>query len=166
MITITNFKISDYEAVLTMVSDFQDYIAGIDEGKIVKSFDSRADARKYLDQLIDDVEKMEGAFFVARIDDKIVGFVQGIIDRHKDEVLYNLSHKAGDHGWIGELYVSPHFRNKGVGRELIGAMTDYFKKNGCTSVRLHVLAHNKNAIATYEKIGFAMRNHEMRMEID
>jgi ribosomal protein S18 acetylase RimI-like enzyme len=159
---ITKYTESDYEEVLDLVIEFQDYLAGIDTKKQVKAFDSRDDAKKYLDQLIRDTLEREGAFFLAKSDNEVIGFIQGIVDRNTDNVLYTLTHHhPGAHGWIGEVYVKPSHRGSGISRQLVDKITEHFKSNNCVSVRLLVMADNALARAAYAHLGFDERDLEL-----
>jgi len=141
--------------------DFQNYIASIDSKMIAKPFDNSADCQKYIQQLIKDAKEREGVLFVALNGNTIIGFIQGVIDRHKEDVIYTLSHRAGDHGWIGELYVNAMYRGQGIAKQLVEKISAYFKERGCDNVRLNAMAENKTALIAYKKMGFELRNVEL-----
>jgi ribosomal protein S18 acetylase RimI-like enzyme len=163
---ITKYTESDYEQTLELIIEFQDYLAEIDTKKQVKAFDSRDDAKKYLDQLIRDTVEREGAFYLAKQDDEIVGFIQGIIDRNQDNVLYTLTHhNPGAYGWIGVLYIKPNHRGSGISRQLVDKITTHFKSNNCISVRLLVMADNALARSAYTHLGFAERDLELSKDL-
>lgn len=162
-IKIRKFSDSDYNKIVCLVDDFQNYIVSIDQKKIVKPFDSKEDCKKYLDQLIDDTAKKKGAFYIAESQGEIVGFIQGIIDDNED-TLYSLSHKSGAHGWIGEVYVDSSYRGQGIARLLIDKIILYFKEMNCSGVRLSIMANNENAHNVYSKIGFYERGIEMAID--
>jgi ribosomal protein S18 acetylase RimI-like enzyme len=163
--TIRAYEPVDADRVLDLIIEFQEYLAQIDARQYYTPFSNREDAVKYLEQSVKDVEEREGAFYIAEIEGDIVGFTQGIIDRHKDDPLYVLGHKSGDLGWIGELFVKPVHRGQGIANKLVEAMTEYFKSRGCINIRLKVASDNKLAQQVYEKMGFKPRCHELMKEI-
>ena len=162
---IRDFRDNDFEHLTSLVNDFENYLVDVDAKQIRKPFDSLADCKKYVSQLIADRDEREGAFLVAEENGKIVGFVQGIIDRNDSDLLYTLTHKRGIHGWIGLLFVSLEFRSKGIAKALIDGIILYFKQRDCTEVNLHVSADNMLARAVYSKYGFAERDLEMAIDL-
>lgn len=57
-------------------------------------------------------------------------------------------------GWISLLYLSPEFRHKGFGIQLLGRAYFFFEKLGRDKIRLHVAEDNVNAVKFYKKWGF------------
>jgi len=165
IIKIRPFNDNDLETVIHLVDDFQNYISATDKKSNCTPFQSQKEAEIYLRQLLDDVTRQEGRFFVAEDNDQIVGFIQGIIDRHTDDTLHLLSHKPGAHGWIGELYVRQEYRGQGIAKSLIDKIREHFSSNGCVSMRLSVLADNVTARQVYEKIGFETRDLELAIDL-
>lgn len=164
-INIRQFNQNDFDETIGLIIDFQNYIAAKDRKSNCTPFQSQKEAGAYLRQLLDDVARREGRFFVAEDNGQLVGFIQGIIDRHTDDTLYVLSHKPGAHGWIGELYVKQEYRGQGIAKKLISNLAKYFRENGCISMRLSVLADNELAIGVYEKIGFETRDLELAIDL-
>lgn len=56
-------------------------------------------------------------------------------------------------GYINLFYLTPTYRGKGVGINLVQFAEDYFKLNGVSEYHLSVSARNRKAIRFYEKIG-------------
>lgn len=160
-ITIREYQERDLEQIIKLMIDFQEYIVSIDNMGIAKQFDNESDCRKYVEELLKDSAEREGVFYVALDLDIIVGFVQGIIDRHTNDLIYSLSHRPGDHGWIGELYVDTEYRGRGVARQLVETISSFFNNKGCVNVRLNAMAENKSALKVHEKLGFIVRNVEL-----
>lgn len=52
-------------------------------------------------------------------------------------------------------WVSPAGRGRGVGDRLVGAVTQWARERGATTLRLAVMRDNAPAIALYERHGFA-----------
>ncbi len=68
-----------------------------------------------------------------------------------------LSGHDGRRGFIHHTAVHPHFRKRGLGRELVNAALSALKKEGISKVALVVFAHNENGNAFWEKMGFTKR---------
>jgi ribosomal protein S18 acetylase RimI-like enzyme len=165
-IIIRDYQDSDYEALLGLVIEFQNYIAATDSKKICKPYGSESDARSYVDQLIKDLRDRDGAAYIALDGEVVIGFIQGIIDRFKKkDLLYTLTHEPGDHGWIGELYVNPSYRGQGIAKKMVDKLANHFKENGCVKIRLSVMADNKLARSAYEKMGFEERDLELSRDL-
>ena len=79
-------------------------------------------------------------FFVATIQDRVVGTVMVGYDGHR--------------GWINYLAVAPNERRKGIGRELMGHAEASLRKLHCPKMNLQVRAGNQAVVAFYKAIGF------------
>jgi ribosomal protein S18 acetylase RimI-like enzyme len=55
---------------------------------------------------------------------------------------------------LDEFYLAPACRGRGLGREGVGFVREWAKKNGAAAVRLEVNHHNKRAKELYLKAGF------------
>jgi GNAT superfamily N-acetyltransferase len=58
---------------------------------------------------------------------------------------------------LDKLYVLQEHHGRGVGRELIDAVASAARERSCTTVILNVNKRNVNAIRSYERCGFAIR---------
>ena len=164
-IEIREYKQNDYDQLAVLTLYFQRYLVEIDRFKQRKYFEDQGQAEKYLDQSIKDVEEREGAIFLATLDDKIVGFVQGIVNRHENATMYHLSFKPETDGWIGELFVDPESRGQKVATKLIEAISQYFRSKNCHRIHLYVAADNHLARQVYEKLEFKEKEIELTKKL-
>ncbi len=79
-------------------------------------------------------------YIVAKIDNKVVGFVGTWI------VL--------DEAHITNIAIHPNYRKKGIGSKLLSEFLEYCKSQGCVAFTLEVRSGNKAAQALYEKHNF------------
>jgi len=102
------------------------------------------------------VEDNEGKIFVAKENDKIIGFIAGIIMKFEENDKYSyVIHKRGE---VTELMVTNSLQAKGIGSKLLETMENYFKSVGCEYIQIDVFGYNTNAIKFYDK-----HNYETRM---
>ncbi len=163
--SISRYNENDFEAIVGLISRFQDHVSSMDSLKELRPFTSKREAKTYVKQALKDISKMEGVLYVAKYQDQIVGFIQGVIQRHRGRILHNLSHRKSVDGWIGLLFVEPKYRGKGIGKALLGAIKSYFKKNKCKTIRLFVMKDNKLAVQIYQKLGFQIKDVEMVFKV-
>lgn len=163
--SISRYNENDFEAIVDLISRFQDYVSSVDSLKELRPFTSKKEAKAYAKQALKDASKMKGVLCVANYHDQIVGFVQGVIQRHHGRVLHNLSHKKSLDGWIGLLFVEPKYQGKGIGKALLEAIKSYFKENKCKTIRLFVMKDNKLAVHFYQKLGFKIKDVEMVLKV-
>jgi GNAT superfamily N-acetyltransferase len=70
---------------------------------------------------------------------------------------HNYSTFAGQRGlYLEDLYVSPAFRNHGVGKALLTRLSQIAQERHCARFEWTVLDWNENAIHFYQKIGAAI----------
>lgn len=79
-------------------------------------------------------------YFVAKCDDRVVGFVGTWI-------ILDESH-------ITNIAVHPNYRNQGIASKLLDELLTYCKSKGCIAYTLEVRAGNENAQKLYLKHGF------------
>lgn len=157
----------DSTALLELLKEFQDHLAAVDTEDEIRSFVSDVDASRYVDKMIDDVKEMNGKLLVLALDNKLIGFTQGIIDprNDQDDIMYQTTHNAQIEGWIGLIYVQPEYRGQRYGMKLIEAMKEHFVANGCTTLRLLVASDNADTVNFYHKYGFKDRDIEMALPL-
>lgn len=162
---IRDYAQSDYQEFVELMNGFNDYIVSVDTKKIVRSFSSRNEAEAYTSQTIQDAKEKNGFIYVAEENNRLVGFVMGIIDKNDKDMLYKLSHIPFYDGWVGEFYIIPEFRGTGLGKQLMDKACEYFESKKCKYCRLLVMKDNANAIKVYEKMGFETRDLELVKEL-
>lgn len=87
-----------------------------------------------------ELSNKNAVFTVAKLNDKIVGYV-GMYDILKE-------------GYINNIAVNKKFRNMGVGTELLNYLIRYANNNDLEFITLEVRESNDNAIRLYKKLGF------------
>lgn len=93
-------------------------------------------------------ERIDGATYVARLDGKVVGFVDPSIEQGKRR--------------IGALYVSPEVQGRGIGSKLMQQAIDWHGKN--EDIIVEVVAYNRKAITFYERYGFTQTDTIVPLE--
>ncbi len=100
------------------------------------SFSSPWSKSSYEQELSNSLAK----YFVAKIDDKVIGFIGTWI--------------IVDESHITNVAVHPDYRKLGIGSMLIEAMIDYCEEKKCVAYTLEVRSSNEPAISLYKKHGF------------
>lgn len=94
-------------------------------------------------------------FLVGVVDGAIVGSVMGGYEGHR--------------GWINYLAVDPSCRRRGLGRALMGEAERRLRALGCPKMSLQIRRDNPEAVAFYERLGYAeddVRSFGKRLEFD
>lgn len=141
------------EDVEDLLVELEEYIVSIDKDELDQLHPEYREKMAILD--LDEVREWNGKCYLAIEDGKAIGLIMGIIPGY-DEYDY-LDYKCPKRGEITELVVSKNIRSKGIGRELMKVMENYFKENNCEYVLVDVFAYNDNAIKFYEKSGYHSR---------
>jgi ribosomal protein S18 acetylase RimI-like enzyme len=110
--------------------------------------------QKVAEWIIDDCH----LFLLAQIGNDNAGFLEGRINTLTEVFV----HKKDFH--ISAIYVVPDKRKQGIATSLIKEALRWAAEQGCEEADLNVLIKN-NAKGLYEKIGFKVFQHEMRMLI-
>lgn len=143
-----------------LLVELQEHIAEIDKEKYnILTDDFR---EKYFNKTMSEVDKYNGKILLAKDNDSIIGLVIGVIN-NEDEKKYDFS--APKRGRIIELIVSKKYRSRGIGKQLLNKMENYFGAIGCKGVLIDVFAYNENAQRFYNENGYFNRNIEMMKKI-
>lgn len=62
----------------------------------------------------------------------------------------------GHRGWINYLGVDPRFQRRGWGRRMMDEAERRLRREGCAKINLQVRESNRDVIAFYQAIGFAV----------
>ncbi|WP_306421198.1 GNAT family N-acetyltransferase [Robertmurraya sp. DFI.2.37] len=93
---------------------------------------------------IENIQRLDNYVVVAENDDgQIVGFADG----GKRES--NLIEHSGD---LTAIYILEEYQGKGIGKKLVGKLSEHFKKLGYKKIFVEVLEDNKSRLF-YEKLG-------------
>lgn len=158
-------EIIDYSSkydndIKDLLVELQEHIVKIDKEKYnILTDDYR---EKYFEKTMSEVDKFEGKIFLAIEGEKAIGLIVGLIN-NEEENTYDFS--APKRGRVTELIVSKKSRSKGVGKQLLNEMENYFKKVGCLGILIDVFAYNTDAQKFYYKNGYFNRNIEVMKKI-
>ena len=141
------------EDVKDLLTEWEEYIVSIDIDELDHVHPDYHEKMAVLD--LEEINKKNGKCYLAVDGDVCVGLIMGIIIEF-DENDY-LDYKCPKEGEITELIVSSKCRNKGLGKQLMQKMEDYFKEMDCEYILVDVFAYNEKAIKFYDKNGYHSR---------
>ena len=84
----------------------------------------------------------DGLFFVAVVDDAVVGTVLAGYDGHR--------------GWLYAVAVHPQNRKQGLGKALVRFAEQALTARGCLKINLQIISDNASAAGFYESLGYAV----------
>lgn len=97
---------------------------------------------------------------VAEVGGEVVAYVLGaVIDLHPD--LF----EAADVGFIADIFVDPALRGRGLARELVATINQWFRQRGVQQVELQVAARNPEGIRFWEAAGGEPIMIRMRIDL-
>ncbi len=136
-----------------LLVELEEYIISIDEDSLDRLHPEYRDKMAVLD--LEKVKNNNGKCYLVVENEKAIGLIMGYV-RTYDEYDY-LDYKCPKSGEISELIISKEARGKGIGKQLMKKMENYFKSINCEYVFLDVFAYNKNAVEFYKKDGYHSR---------
>jgi ribosomal-protein-alanine N-acetyltransferase len=115
----------------------------------------------------EDIEGFHSAnpefFFVAEVDQRVLGFVYGTESNPPVEVLDKW--KSRKVASIETLAVEEDYRRQGIATLLLNALFEEFKRKGIDLVTLSVPAEEVAATKMYGKMGFELRAQFLRKRL-
>jgi GNAT superfamily N-acetyltransferase len=143
---------SDEPILAAMFPKFQAYLAGLDAQHVLVRDLPPAYGPAYLAETLAEVEQSGGVILIAETENQLVGFVVAVLEEVPPIQAMETSVRRP--GRVAELYVIPTHRSRGIGGRLLHAAEDWFRHQGCDSVRIEVFAPNHGARGFYERHGY------------
>ena len=131
----------------------QRFIVGSNTYEAKFESDRRLDAAAgadYLPQLVDSATKKRGRIFVAEEAGTPIGWAVCYVEHHEPFV----KEEERPYGYVSELFVDEAFRGRHVGRALLNACEDHFRKLGLKTVLIAALSANTRALGVYRSTGY------------
>ncbi len=150
---IREFTHRDTSTIEKLMSEFEDYLVAIDDVRFIRPFTDNG--REYTALRLEKIEKENGVILLAEDNAVVVGMVVGVMDE-QDRVSV-LEEGERKYARVIDLYVQEQYRNKGVGKQLIQAVENYFKEKGVAVLTIGVLAPNTHAYEFYKRSGYRDR---------
>ena len=149
------------EQVKNLLVELQEHIVDIDkEGYNILTNEYR---EEYFKKTLEEIKKYEGKIFLYKENNEVLGLVVGLINNEETK---EYDFQAPKRGRVSELVVTKKIRSKGIGKQLLDKITEYFKENNCKDILIAVFAYNEDAIRFYEKNNYHTRMIEMTRKIE
>ena len=156
VIIIRKYVSRDYEALVSLMEQLQDYLVGIDQLQRLRRQEQYG--KSYTDKVLTKIEKEQGIIFLVKESDKAIGVIVGVIEiQTAQNLLECIPTKTGR---IIDLYVDKEYRSRGIGILLMNKLESYFLKQKCTIIKVEVFVPN-SARLFYENYGFHDRTVDM-----
>ena len=118
-------------------------------------------ARRYARRLIERIDDPMSRVLVAQVDGEVVGYVLGVVVDLAPEMF------AQDaSGFLADIFVDEAYRRAGVGKALVGALTDWFREKKLHYFEWHVAARNEAGLAFWRSFGGREVMLRMRAELN
>lgn len=160
-IIFREYNDKDKDALLVLAKRLDDYVKSIDPIKRVKNLPSFSELS--LDETLDRVKRYQGKIFLAVYGESIVGFVTGFLLQQSE--LNKLEIGVHTVGEVNDIYIDEEYRGKGIGKNMLNMMEDYFEGLNCDSILIRLFAPNGNAHKMYKNCGFMDREITMLKQI-
>jgi ribosomal protein S18 acetylase RimI-like enzyme len=151
---IRQYQAADYEEVKRCFIELQEFERSIEPIRVL----GKDMAAQYLEYLFAKCAEYTGAILVATVSGSVVGFVciWPAVTPTESEVIVN---GASPYAYISDLVVLSSHRGRGIGRRLLQEAERFASERGATTLRIGVLANNRNARDLCVNTGFS--EHEI-----
>ncbi|MEI6462294.1 MAG: GNAT family N-acetyltransferase [bacterium] len=159
-ILITEYSDKDKAEICILFNKFGEYLKNLDQKYLKLLIVPEGYGESWHNMMINDVKEKRGKIYVLRDNNKIIGFISGVIfdvGNSKDEK----DCKPHRMGRVTELYVDEAYRGKGLGSKLIAEIERYFRIQNCFKVNIEVFGPNQSAYNFYKKHGYTDRNYDL-----
>lgn len=154
-ITIRRATISDAETLARLWKELADYHADLaPEFALVPQ-----SATLFLNHLSDLIQNQDCCILLAEDEGAAVGFISGMIQENPP---------VFSERWVGHIsnaLVTARLRRRGVGRQLVGGMKEWFGERGISVIHLSAAVANPAGIEFWHDMGFRDYMTRMRGEV-
>jgi len=145
-------------ATIEDLSTLLEFEQGVIDAERPMDADLRLDDMHYYD-IKELIEAPHIKMAVAQIGEQLVGCGYAKIETAKSW------HNFDKHAYLGFMYTDPAHRGKGINPALVDDLKEWCRAQGVYNLALEVYHNNPAAIRAYEKVGFATKLLELRIEI-
>jgi len=157
-VSVREFRPGDEAAVLTCVTELQDFERAIDP----RLRPGASMAQEHFSSIRERCRALHGALLVAEDGGVVVGFAT-IFTRVPFE---SLDEPPGSYALVADLVVREAFRGRGLGAELLAAAERFARAAGAAELRVGVLSRNRTAALIYRSAGFAPHEETLSKRLD
>lgn len=155
-VTIRQVTVDDADAIADLWQQLVEYHQALDRDLPSAALGG---AKRYARRLMQRLDDPYTRAYVAERNGQIVGFVLGMI---VDLMADIFDEEPG--GFLADIYVRPDFRQNGVGRLLVKALSDWFRQHQVRHFDWNVAVHNAEGRAFWQAMGG--RDVMIRMRAD
>lgn len=157
---IREFQETDESDLIGLIFEFGEYLKNCDKDKMDLLIVPSNYGQKFYTKMVEDVKKKNGKIFIVEDNQKVVGFIAGVIlevGKNDDE----FDCKPHRMGRVTDLFLNKEYRGIGYGSKLMETMQDFFKENNCYKINIEVFGPNVNSYNFYKKHGYSDRNIDL-----
>ena len=158
-VTIRPYEHGDRSALMHLMTQLQGHMQHLDEHGAHRTL-SDFDANKYVDATLRRVHEHSGIILLAFSEQHdVMGCIIGTTHSvSEDDLLHRLPVCEAK---INEMIVAEDHRGKQVGENMIRTIEQYFRKQGCQTIRVGCFAPNTAAHRFYHTLGYSDRLIEL-----
>ncbi len=147
----------DAEAIAQLWEKLVNYHCALDSALPQKSPNGK---RIYAQRIVDRLDDMQTCTLVAEEDGQVVGYAVGVVI---DLVPEMFAQETA--GFVADIYVSPEYRKRGIGRALVETLVIWFRGEGINYFEWSVAAKNHAGHEFWHAVGGRAVMIRMRAKI-
>jgi GNAT superfamily N-acetyltransferase len=134
----------DLDAIIALARELMDFHRTLDPF-FTRSADFDALFKRFA---LKNIRGKAACVLAATVDEQIVGYCQGMVDRHPPSVA------EPEYGLIIDFCVTAGYRRNGVGEQMFAAMREWFREKGVRRIEVRHSTFNETAAKFWPKMGF------------
>ncbi len=134
----------DLDAIVTLGRELMDFHEALDP-----FFTRSADFDTLFGRFVlRNIRSKAACVLVATVDERIVGYCQGMLDRHPPSIM------EPEYGLVLDFYVAAGYRRTGVGDRMFKHVREWFRTKGVRRIEVRHSTFNPIAAEFWPKMGF------------
>lgn len=149
------------EEIKFLLVQLQKHLIELDDEDVLMMGDNYKDG--YFEFVMKTLCDSKGIMYIAIEDGKVVGLITGVIELPDEED--KIVNCCPVRGYVSEFVIRKEYRKRGIGKQLMKKVEEWFKHQKCDFIRIDVLAQNKETLKFYENNGYKPINIEVSKRI-
>lgn len=149
------------EEIKLLLVQLQEHLIELDDEDVLIMGDNYKDG--YFEFVMKTLGDNNGVMYTAIEDEIVVGLITGVIELPDEED--KIVNCCPVRGYVSEFVIRKEYRKRGIGKQLMKKVEEWFKYRKCDFIRIDVLAQNKETLKFYENNGYKPINIEVSKRI-
>jgi ribosomal protein S18 acetylase RimI-like enzyme len=145
-VVVRSYRAEDQDRVKRCIVELQEFERALEPDRV----EGERVVERNFRELQEGHDKKTGRLFVAEGEGEVIGFINVRFEHENETYMSSLV----DYAYISDIVVLQAYRGRGIGTLLLRQAEAFARQGGATTLKIGVLARNRQAADLYQHVGF------------